>query len=174
MKFAYCIFQSKVCVTTLIIICYICILFCGCNDVYQETLLKIDASAIKTYDVTVKSSSDRGFHNDGSTIYVFSNLQKSEINQVICNNATWDAYSPDSPINMLLYGGKHNGSYYNPITKFDSTLLEGYYYFIDMQNTKANYTTKDIVELYNRSSINYILAIIDISVNKLYYFQYNS
>lgn len=134
----------------------------------------IYADEIKTYSVTTLILSDRGIHNDGSTVYEFSNLQKSEIDKVLNNNTTWSVYSPDSPINLLLYGGEYDDVYYNPIIKFDTKILKGYYYFIDIQNKKANYNMLDIVELYNRGSIDYVLAIIDVSTNKLYYFQYNS
>lgn len=134
----------------------------------------VDADEIKTYNVTTKTSSDKGFHNDGVTTYVFSNLQKAEINQVIDNNATWNIYSSDAPINLLLYGGQYDDIYYSPVTKLDSTLSEGYYYFIDQQNNKTIYDMTDIIALYDRSSMNFILALIDVSENKLYYFQYNS
>lgn len=172
MKLTNSIFHSKIHITVLTLM--FCLIFCSCNDPYYNILHSIHADAIKTYSVADKSTSDRGFHNDGSTFYIFSNLHASEISQVIDNNAVWTAYSSDAPINLLLHGGQYEDVYYNALTEFTSTILDGYYYFIDMQNTKSNYDIADIIALYNRASIDYILAVIDISTNTLYYFQFNS
>lgn len=172
MDFVLCYFRPKVRLSLLIAIC--CLLFCGCNDEYQETLHRIHADEIKTYSVTARDVSDREFHNDGSTVYEFSNLQKSEIDEVLNNNTAWGEYCLDSPVNLLLYGGKYDSVYYSPITMIDAEISDGYYFFVDLQNEKENYSLLDIVELYNRASMDYVLAIIDVSANKLYYFQYNS
>lgn len=172
MKLLHCIFSTKKFLTILIIMS--CILFSSCHDEYRKTLHSIDADNIKTYAAASEISSDKGFNNDGTVIYIFTDLKKSEISKVIDESQKWNIYTPDTPVNLLLYGGQYDSTYYSPLTDFNQTISDGYYYFVDRQNSKSNYDITDILEIYDRNSINCILAIIDTNTDTLYYFQYNS
>ena len=93
---------------------------------------------------------------------------------MIDESQKWNIYTPDTPVNLLLCGGQYDSTYYSPLTDFNQTISDGYYYFVDRQNSKSNYDITDILEIYDRNSINCILAIIDTNTDTLYYFQYNS
>lgn len=139
---------------------------------YEIALHKIGGKNITTYTLTAELESHGGFHNDGTTYYVFENLDSVEMMQMISDEPRWRELSELESVYFLLYGGTYENKYYGSCVNIQIPKINierGYVYFYDDQNPKAYYNEKDIRAVYDRPSHNYIIAFLDIDSNMLYY-----
>ncbi|MBP3918597.1 MAG: hypothetical protein J6I50_05440 [Clostridia bacterium] len=135
---------------------------------YENALHKIGGKNITTYTLIAELESHGGFLNDGTTYYAFEKLDPVEMMQMISDQPRWRELSEFESIGSFLYHG--TGDIQIP----EINIERGYVYFYDDQNPKVYYSETDLNEVFSRYSHNYIIALLDIDHNTLYYVKADS
>ncbi|MFI3327147.1 MAG: hypothetical protein R3Y35_13405 [Clostridia bacterium] len=114
-----------------------------------------------------------GFHGDGDAFYIFE--FESDISQQLSNNSKWNSLPLSEEVNMLVYGYEDETTSAGPYTKDRNSgetvfpkITNGYYYFLDIQNT----INEDYI--FGKIYLNFDVAIYDSDENKLYFYEFDS
>ena len=136
----------------------------------NELGIDIASGNIETYTDT-----HGGFHGDGETYSKITFSDDSFYNE-IKNNTDWSPFPLTPNLTVVVYGGTDpNGDSWESFIKDknDNTLIpeitNGYYFFIDRHSDFKN-NKKDDSKIFDRHSMNFTLAIYDITSKTLYFY----
>lgn len=149
-------------------------------DYTHHVLKKIELQNLSSYSIIYKANSKEGFGHDG-TEYVVLKINVIEAKRCIAESQKWKPLGNEyNAIASILYGGEISDVFYSsfiqeiPDEYIPDITAECLYCFIDYQNVCEEYSEENILKLYQRNSVNFTLALINVNEEKLYYISYAS
>lgn len=139
----------------------------------SKILKELGIDNTSTYEFSYVTETHSGFHNDGTTYYIFENLVAP--NQQRFNTMDgWHTFPLNLGIACIIYGGIVNNTYYHRYINFIPPITDGYWFFKDFQRPQNEYSTEDILKVYTEPSANFAVAIWDSEQDILYYARFDS
>lgn len=124
----------------------------------------------KDFSVVEQEDSHGGFHGDGTAYVILDCSQNRE--KALELIADWNALPLSENLNLMFYGGERDGVYYDFDLAQQANMPKvehGFYYFQD-RHRKSTDSSSD-VDIFDRGSYNFSLAVYDTDTDRLYYFE---
>ena len=129
--------------------------------------------AKKDFTVVEELDTHGGFHGDGSYYLVLDcSNNKEKALEII---AEWNKLPLSENLNLIMYGGEKDGVTYGYELAQEAHIPKienGYYIFEDRSSESKNST--DDMELFERYSFNFSIAIYDCDTDTVYYFEFDT
>jgi len=123
--------------------------------------------------VVAENDSHSGFHGDGSSYLILDCSQNKAAAEAIIHD--WQPLPLSENLQLIMYGGMRNGMeyvYYLAETAQMPAIESGCYRFVD-RHAKSTAPDSDD-ELFDRASFNFTLAVYDMDLHRLYYFEFDT
>lgn len=164
-----------------VVLCLLCsTVLSACTVAATEHEILSDALNIDVSTGEIKSFTDThgGFLGDGTT-YAELVFPDDSFYTTIQNNSKWVSLPLSQELQVVVYGGtRQNGESWQPFVRDENgnplipTIFNGYFFFKDRQAGIGK--EQDDSMLFQRYSMNFILAIYDADTQTLYYYKYDS
>ncbi len=159
---------------TAIIISLLCLV--GCGNPNTSTIKHIQKKInldITNCNIETDKDEHGGFHGDGD--YFVKAQCQDDFDNEIKKTGLWKELPLTENLELIMYGGKKDDVTYvyelannAGIPKIEN----GYYYFID-RHTESQNKYSDL-DLFNRYSFNFTIALYDNDTNILYYYEFDT
>lgn len=163
-----------------VVLCLLCsTVLSACTTATEHEIIS-DALGMDVSACEIKTFTDThgGFLGDGTT-YAELIFPDDSFCATIQNNAKWVSLPLSQELQVVVYGGtRQNGESWTPFVRDENgsplipTITNGYYFFKDRQAEIGK--EQDDSMLFQRYSMNFILAIYDADAQTLYYYKYDS
>lgn len=118
-----------------------------------------------------------GFHGDGDTYMIidFSEDEGKTFMKELENSTGWSRLPLTDNLKTIMYGTKSESKRVGPYVTNDNgdpyfpVVKNGYYFFLDRHSERKN--IKDDLNILNRASYNFTIAIYDLDHQILYYYE---
>jgi len=115
-----------------------------------------------------------GFLGDGETFgkIEFSAANGTEFVSAIEHSEEWNTMPLPENLSLVMYGGERGGTTYGYdfAEEWDIPVIENGYWFFDDRHSESSAPRSDM-DLLDRASFNFTLAVYDMDTNTLYYYE---